>query len=97
MYSTLVERGHQLLSDDGHPAGGGGGGVEATAVGAVSCVCAVWASVVHLRTVGTSIQAPTLVCCGENSNKSLLVKCTNFQVLWLVQQNAYVTRHQTVH
>lgn len=65
MYSTLVERGHQLLSDDGHPAGGGGRGVEAAAVGAVHCVCAVWASVVHLGTIGTSIQAPPLVCCEE--------------------------------
>lgn len=54
--------GQQLLSDDGHSAGGRGGGVEAAAVGAVGGVCAVRASI-SLLVVGTSIQAPTLVGC----------------------------------
>lgn len=58
---TSISR-HQLLSDDGHSAGGRGGGVKATTVRAVGCVCAVWTSI-SLLVVGTSIQAPALVGC----------------------------------
>lgn len=58
---TSISR-QQLLSDDGHSAGGRGGGVKATTVRAGGCVCAVWTSI-SLLVVGTSIQAPALVGC----------------------------------
>lgn len=56
--------GHQLLPNNGHSAGGGGGRVEAAAVWTVGCVCAVWASVALLEE-GTPVQAPALVGCRE--------------------------------
>lgn len=64
---TCVPR-HELLSDDGHSAGSGGGGVEAAAVGAVGCICAIGTSIT-LLVVGASVQAPALVGCrvtGQN-------------------------------
>lgn len=57
-----------MLSDDGHSAGGRGGGVKATAVRAVGCACAIRASIT-LLVIGTSIQAPALVGCGDTQKK----------------------------
>ncbi len=62
-----------MLSDNGHSAGGRGGGVEATAVRAVGCVCAIRTSIT-LLVVGASIQAPTLVGCRVTEPKYQSVK-----------------------
>lgn len=50
------------MSDNGHSAGGWGGRVKATAVGAVGCVCAVGTSIILLG-VRASIKASALVGC----------------------------------
>lgn len=64
--------GHELLSDDWHSAGRGGGRVKATAVRAVSCICAIWTSITHLLAVGAAIEASSFIGCSNIRDRSSL-------------------------
>lgn len=69
------------MLDDRHSGGSGGRGVEATAVRAVGCVWTARASVGHLRTVGTAVQTPPLICCGERNTEDYILRGEQFIVL----------------